>query len=59
MTEQITSKIREQIKILEDGIFNLDPTDPNLAINFATYRSQHFLLNEWLEAIVRGDFSDD
>ena len=60
MREQLLNRLREQKAILEDKVMNLAADDRwSFERDYFVLTSQHFVINDLIEAILKGEFEHD
>ena len=60
MREQLLNRLREQKQILEEKVMNLAAEDRwGFERHYFVLTSQHFVINDLIEAILKGEFDND
>jgi hypothetical protein len=60
MREQLLNRLREQKQILEEKVMNLAADDRwGFERDYFVLTSQHFVINDLIEAILKGEFDND
>jgi len=60
MREQLLKRLREQKQILEEKVMNLAADDRwGFERDYFVLTSQHFVINDLIEAILKGEFDND